>query len=155
MHAIDRHWARNVFDFAVAERLIAIKELVSYLLVDSARDANLARPGNSGETAGSVDAVAVNVVWIRDHVAKIDANPILDPGMPGQRLVALNDVLPDDNAASRGFNGIIENRSKSIGRGFDQPSVVLKNTGLYEFALDLLYSTARFFPIGWRWEGAA
>src|SRR5882762_8236140 len=136
MHAIDRYRARNVFDFAVAERLIAIKELVFYLLVDSARDANLAGPGYSGEAGGSVDAVAINVVWIRDHVAEIDANPILDPGMPGQRLVALNDVLPDDNAASRGFNGIVENRNESIGRDFDQPSVVLENTGLYEFALD-------------------
>src|SRR5258705_1786061 len=155
MHAIDRHGARNIFDFAIAKRLIAIKELVLYLLVDSARDANLARPGYSGEAGGSVDAVAINVVWIRDHVAKIDANPIFDRGVRGQRLVALNDALPDDHAASRRFNGIIENRNKSIGRGFDQPSVVLENTGLNELALDLLYWTVRFFPIGWRWEDAA
>jgi hypothetical protein len=128
---------------------------VFYLVVDPARDANLAGSGYSGEAGGSVDAVAKNVVWICDHVAEIDANPILNPGMPGQRLVALNDALPDDHAASRGFNGIIENRNKPIGRGFDQPSVVLKNTGIYEFALDLLYSTARLFLVGWRWGGAA
>src|SRR5205085_6836341 len=85
----------------------------------------------------------------------IDANPILQPRLPGQRLIALNDVLADDDAASRGFNRIIENRSKSIGRGFDQPSVVLENAGLYEFALDPLCSTARLFVVGWRRTGAA
>jgi len=33
--------------------------------------------------------------------------------------------------------------------------VVLENTGLDEFALDPLYSTARLFLISWRCRGAA
>jgi hypothetical protein len=49
---------------------------------------------------------------------------------------AFNHALPDENAASRGCDGAVENRNKSIAGGFDQPSVVLQNTGSYEFALD-------------------
>jgi hypothetical protein len=49
--------------------------------------------------------------------------------------------------ASRGCDGAVENRNKSIAGGFDQPSVVLQNTGSYEFALDTLYSTVRSFFI--------
>jgi hypothetical protein len=60
---------------------------------------------------------------------------------------AFNHALPDENAASRGCDGAVENRNKSIAGGFDQPSVVLQNTGSYEFALDTLYSTVRSFFI--------
>jgi hypothetical protein len=49
---------------------------------------------------------------------------------------AFNHALPDENAASRGCDGAVENSNKSIAGGFDQPSVVLQNTGSYEFALD-------------------
>jgi hypothetical protein len=54
-----------------------------------------------------------------------------------------NHALPDGNSTSRGFDGAIENRNKSITRGFDQPPVVRQNAGLYEFALDPLNSIAR------------
>ena len=90
-----------------------------YLLVQTARDTKLARPRNSGQTGGSVDALAINLVCIRDHMPKIDANPILDPAASREQLVALDDGLPDDNAALCGFNGVLENRNKSIRRAYD------------------------------------
>lgn len=102
-----------------------------------------------------MDAFALNVVWLRDRVAKIDTNSIIDPGKVGQRLVALNHALPDDNAASRGVSGVVENRNKSIGRGFDQPSAMLQNTRLYQSALDPLNSTALHLVVSPRWAAMA
>ena len=78
-HAINSHRIGNVFDFAVAERFIPANQLVLYLLVNAARDVNLARIGNTLKARSDIDAIAENVVCFDDNVAKIDTNPILDP----------------------------------------------------------------------------
>ena len=80
-HAINSHRISDVFDFAVSERLIAANQFVFYLFVNAARNKNLARFGNTLKARSDVDAIAVNVGCFDDNVAKIDANPILDPLM--------------------------------------------------------------------------
>jgi hypothetical protein len=82
-HAINSHRIRDVFDSAVSERLITANQFVLYLFVDAARNENLARVGDTLKARSDVDAIAVNVVCFDDNVAKIDANPILDPMMLG------------------------------------------------------------------------
>src|ERR1700722_5576767 len=82
-HAVNSHRIRDVFDFAVSKRLIAANQFVLYLFVDAARNENLARFGDTLKARSDVDAIAVNVVRFDDNVAKIDANPILDPVMLG------------------------------------------------------------------------
>src|ERR1700680_1573182 len=115
-HAIDPHRIGDVLDFAITERFVSANKFVLYLLVDAARDVNLARLRYSLTARGNIDPVAINVVWFGDNVAKIDPDPILDPVMLRQRCVAFDHALPDGNAASRGFDGAIENRNKSIAR---------------------------------------
>jgi hypothetical protein len=55
--------------------------------------------------------------------------------------------LLDDDAASHGFDGTIKDRNKTVAGGFDEPSVMLCNAGLYEVALDPLDATVRSFLI--------
>ena len=50
-----------------------------YLFVDAAGDIDLAGTGDAFKPRGNVDAVAIDVVGFDDDVAKIDADPILDP----------------------------------------------------------------------------
>src|SRR5437588_7375633 len=45
------------------------------------------------------------------------------------------------------FDGAVENRNKSVTRGFDQPSVMPHNAGLYEVTLDPLHAKMRSFFI--------
>src|SRR6202011_2592625 len=146
-HAVNSHRIGDVLDFAISERVISANECVFYLLVNAARDVNLARIGYTLKTRSNIDAITVNVVYFDDHVAKIDTNPIFDPMMLRQRCVASNHVLLDDDAASHGFDGTIKDRNKTVAGGFDEPSVMLCNAGLYEVALDPLDTTVRSFLI--------
>ena len=103
--------------------------------------------GNTLKAGSDIDAIAENIVCFNDNVAKIDANPILDPMMLRHRCIASNHVLLDDDAASHSFDGAVENRNKSVTRGFDQPSVMPHNAGLYEVTLDPLHAKMRSFFI--------
>jgi len=63
------------------------------------------------------------------------------------RCVASNHVLLDDDAAPHSFDRTVENRNKSVASGFDEPSVMPHNAGLYEVTLDPLYAKMRSFFI--------
>src|SRR4030088_3411928 len=129
-HAVDPYRIGDVLDFAISERLISTNQFVFYLLVNAARDINLAGIGNTLKTRGNIDSITINVVCFDDDVAKVDTNPILDPMMPGQRCVASNHVLLDNDAAAHRFDRTVENRNKTVAGGFDEPSVVPCNAGL-------------------------
>jgi len=146
-NAVDPHRIGDVFDFAISERLISADQLVFYLLVNAARDINLARISDSLKTGSNINAITVNIISFDDNVAKIDTDPILDPMMLGQRRVASNHVLLDNNGAPHGFDWTIENGDKTVAGGFDEPSVVFCNAGLYEVALDPLDAIVRSFLI--------
>ena len=144
-HAVDSHRIGNVLDLAVAERLVSADQFMLYLFVDAAGDVDFAGIGNAFKSRGDIDAVAINVVGFDDDVAKIDADPILDPMMLGQRCVAANQILLDDDAASDGFDGTVENRDKAVARGFNKLAVVFVDAGLDEVALDPLDAVVRPF----------
>ena len=146
-HSVNSHRIGDVLDFAISERLISANQFVFYLLVNAARDVNLARIGNTFKTRSNIDAITVNVVCFDDNVAEIDANPIFDPMMLRQRCVASNHVLLDDDAAPHGFDRTVENRNEAVAGGLDEPSVVLGNAGLYKVALDPLDASVRSFFI--------
>src|SRR5882757_7471615 len=63
--------------------------------------------------------------------------------MLGLRCVASHHVLLDDDAASHGFDGTVEDRKKAVAGGFNQPPMVLCDAGLNEFALDPLDAIVR------------
>src|SRR5258708_19547829 len=126
---------------------MSASQLVLDLLVNGARDVNRARLGKALETRGNIDAIAVNVGCFDDDVARIAANPILDPMMPGQRCVASNHVLLNDDGTPHGFDRTVENRNEAVACGFDQPSMVLCDAGFDQAALDPLYAAVRSFFI--------
>jgi len=131
-----------------SEKLISTKKFILDLLVYAARDIDQAGIGNVLQARSNVDAITVNFISFDDNVAKIDANPILDPMMLRQRGVAASDdVLLNDDTASHGFDRTVENRDKTVAVGFDEPSMVLGNARLDEIALDPLDATVRSFFI--------
>src|SRR6266851_5603369 len=69
------HWPSNVLHFLLASILVAQRELVSYLLIDSTGDADAARVGEALQPCRDVDAIAVNLLAIDHHVAEIDTDP--------------------------------------------------------------------------------
>jgi len=142
-HAIHSHWIGDVLHLAIAERFVSAYQFVFYLFVDAAGDVDLAGIGDTFEPSGNVDAVAVDVVYLDDNVAKIDANSIFDPMMLRQRRVAADQILLDDDAASDGFDGTVENRDEAVACGFDELPVVLDDAGFDEITLDPLDARVR------------
>ena len=118
-----------------------------YLFVDAAGDIDFAGTGYAFKPRGNIDAVAIDVVGFDDDVAKIDADPILDPMMLGQRCIAANHILLDHDAAADGFDGTIENRDKPVARGFNKLAVMFDDAGFDEVALDPLDARVRPFLV--------
>jgi hypothetical protein len=146
-YTVDPYRICDVLYFAISERLISANQLVLYLLVYAARDVNLTGIGNTLKARSDIDSIAENVVCFDDNVAKIDTDPIFNPMMLRHRCVASNHVLLDDDTAPHSFDRTVENRNKSVTSGFDEPSVMSHNAGLYEVTLDPLHAKMRSFLI--------
>ena len=142
-HAIDAHWIGDVLDLAVPERLVAAYDLVLDLLVDRTRDIDLTGLGNALDACGDVDAVAVDIIRLYDDVAEIDANPVFEPRMLRKRGVAADQILLDDDAASNGLDGAIENGDEAIARRLHQRAMVLDDAGLDDIPFDPLDASMR------------
>src|SRR6516162_287831 len=67
--------------------------------------------------------------------------------IPRQRRVATRHVLLNDNAAAHRLDRAIKHRDETIASGLDQSSVVFRDAGLDEVALDSLYAYVRTFFI--------
>jgi hypothetical protein len=80
---------RDVLDRLLAEVLEGEVELAQHLVVDLARDADPAGRGQSLEAGGDVDAVAVDVVVLDDHVTEVDADAERDPLAVRHPVIAL------------------------------------------------------------------
>src|SRR5215471_20849049 len=65
-HPVNSHRIGDVLDLAISERFIAANQLVLDLLVNAARNEDLARRGNAFETRSYVDAITVDVVFLYD-----------------------------------------------------------------------------------------
>ena len=67
-------WSINIFDFFFAEVLEAAPNLASDLLENVARNTYAARFSQRFEPRGNVDAVAVDIVAVDDHITEVDAD---------------------------------------------------------------------------------
>src|SRR6185369_15871537 len=118
------------------------------LLVDRARDVDLAGFGDALDARRNVDAVAVDVVRLHDDVAEIDADPVFDPGGLRKRGVAPDEILLNDDAAANGLDGTVEDRDEAVSRRLHQRSMVFDDAGLDEIPLDPLDANMRAFLVG-------
>src|SRR5216683_1747448 len=93
------HWPSNVLHFLLASILVAQRELVSYLLIDSTGDADAAGVGETLEARGDVDPVAVDLLAIDHHVAEVHADTELHSAIGWQiRVLGLERGLDLDRA---------------------------------------------------------
>src|SRR6516225_2376053 len=67
--------------------------------------------------------------------------------IPRQRRVASRHVLLDDDAAAHRLDRTVKYRDKTIASGLDEPSVMFRDAGLDEVALDSLDAQMRAFFI--------
>src|SRR5216683_1798165 len=75
------HRPGNVFHFLLAGIVVAQRELVSYLLIDSTGYADAAGVGETFEASSDVNAVTVDLLAIHHHVAEVHADAKLHPAL--------------------------------------------------------------------------
>src|SRR5258708_12141927 len=70
-HAVDPDRIGDVLDFAISEQLISANQLVLDLLVNGARDVNLARLGKPLEPQATIDPTPLNLRCFLDNAPNI------------------------------------------------------------------------------------
>src|SRR6266851_9522142 len=119
------HWPDNVLDFLLASVLVAQRELVSHLLMDSTRNADAARFGETLEAGGGVDAIAVDLLAIHHHVAEVDADAEFHPALGREiRVFGLQHGLDLDGALD-GIDHAGEFGEYAVAGGIDEAPVML------------------------------
>src|SRR5713226_5030447 len=129
------HRLGDVLDRLLAEVLVAQRELVPELIVGGARDADATRVGQTLEARSDIYAVAVDLLAVDDHVARIDADAEFHPPLGGKtRVLSLERGLNVDRALDR-----IHDAGKlgqyAIAGGIDEASAMLLDQRIDEFAM--------------------
>jgi hypothetical protein len=103
---IDPHLLWDVLDGLLAEIIESEAELIEHLIADCRQDAGTADLSDVLESCGDVDAIAINVVAIYDHIADINAHTQLEAPIGSELLVAKDHcALHVDGTARRIDNG--------------------------------------------------
>ena len=137
-NAVDMHRPGDVLDLLRAAIREADVEPVADLVAHHPADADLAGLGQGFEAGGDVDAVAVDVALVEDHVAQIDADAELDPSSRRHVGVALGHrPLQLDGAAHR-IDDARKLDEQPVAGGLDDAAPMLLDLGVRELAPDRL-----------------
>ena len=124
-YAEDGHGLGDVLDLVLAQGLEGEVELAADVVVDRPRDQDAARLGELLQAGGDVDAVAVDVLAIDDHVAEIDADAELEPVLRREGGVALAQGPLDVDGAGQRLDDAREVGQHAVARRADDAAVVL------------------------------
>jgi hypothetical protein len=94
------------------------------LIANTARHVDLPRLGQSFEASGNIDAVAVNISFVDDHVAGVDADAQLYSLIVILQLAGSQFALDFDAAAHR-VDGAVELDQHPVAHGPDQAAAML------------------------------
>ena len=109
----------------LAQGLEGELELAADVVVDRPRDQDAARLGELLQAGGDVDAVAVDVLAVDDHVAEVDADAELEPVLRREGGVALAQGLLDADSAGQRLDDAREVGQHAVARRADDAAVVL------------------------------
>jgi hypothetical protein len=137
-HPIDAYWPGDVLDLLLAQILEDKGEPVANVIVNRIGDEHPAGIGERFDPGSDVDAVAIEVVALDDHVAEIDADAQLDTAVSPDAGVALGHrLLHCDRAADR-IDDAGKLYQQPVTGGLDDPALVLRG-----FELDQLPEATR------------
>ena len=80
------------------------RQLILYLVVTRAREANPARLSQAPYPGSDVDPVTVDPFSLDDHVTEVDANTELHPARSRQISIFALELLLDGNGSLHGIN---------------------------------------------------
>jgi hypothetical protein len=98
-------------------------------LMDDVRDADAAGRGEALESHRDVDAIAVDIVVVNDHIAKVDADPDLDAVPRLEAGIVLGDVPLDLDRAVDGVDDAGELDQGAIAGELDNAAAMIGDLG--------------------------
>jgi len=118
------------------------------MVADGARDTDAARCGQPLQPHRDVDAVAVNVAAIGDHVAEIDADAKSQAALLGEIQIAVGHRALNFARTAHRIDHAGEFRQHPIAGGLDDPAVMLADLRIDHFAQMRLEAFVSAFLIG-------
>jgi hypothetical protein len=104
------------------------------MVADGARNADAARLRQPLQPCGHVDAVAVNVAAIGDHVAEIDPDAKPQAALLGEIQIAVGHRALDFGGAAHRVDDAGEFRQHAVAGGLDDPAMMLADLRIDQFA---------------------
>ncbi len=102
--------------------------------MDLARDADATRRSEALEARGDIDAVAIDVLALDDHVTEVDADPKGDPLAFGRLDIAVDHGALDLDRALHGIGHAAKLDQGAIAHQFDHAAAARGDRGLDQLA---------------------
>ena len=131
---IDPHRPGDVLDLLLAQILEDKGQPVAHVIMHRTGDEHPAGLGQGFDPRGDVDAVAIDVVVLDDHVAEIDADAQLDAVVRRDTGVALGHRLLHLDRAAHRIDDAGELDQQAVAGGLDDAAMVLGDFRIDELA---------------------
>jgi len=104
------------------------------MVADRARDADAARRRQCLQPRRDVDAVAVNIAAVGDHVAEIDPDAKAKAPLLGEIQIAVGHRALNFASTAHRIDNAGEFRQEAVAGGLDDPAPMLADLWLDQFA---------------------
>ena len=131
---VDPHRPGDVLDLLLAQILEDEGQPVAHVVVDRIGDEHPAGIGQGFDPRGDVDAVAIEVVALDDHIAEIDADAQLDAVVRRDARVPLGHRLLHLDGAAHRIDDAGKFHQHAVAGGLDDAAVVLGDLRIEELA---------------------
>jgi hypothetical protein len=145
---VDSYWPRDILEFLLTTILERGAELATHLPVGIVGHADAAGLGDTFEPRRNVDAVAVNIAFLDDDVANMDADSEFDALVLRQRCVTLDHTVLNFNSTPCGVDGACELDQDTIAGSLDDATAMIRDLGFQEFASMSIDPGQRTFFVG-------
>src|SRR5271170_6958975 len=146
-NAIDPHRTGNVLDLLFAQILKDKGQPVADVVMNRIGDEHPAGIGQGFDPCGDVDAVAIEVVALDDHVAEIDPDAQFDAVVRAYTRVVLGHRLLHRDRAAHRVDDARKLDQHAVAGGLDDAPVVLGNFRIEELAAQRLEAFERAFLV--------
>jgi hypothetical protein len=130
---IDANRPRDVLDALLPHVLEGVREPVADMVADGARDADAARRRQPFQPHRDVDALAVDVVAVGDHVAEIDPDAKPQAALLGEIQIAVGHRALNFGRTAHRIDHARKFRQHAVAGGLDDPAVMLADLRIEQF----------------------
>ncbi len=146
-HPIDPHRPGDVLDLLLAQILKDEGQPVAHVIVHRIGDEHPAGIGQRLDPCGDVDAVAIEVVALDDHVAEIDADAQFDAVVRRDTGVPLGHRLLHRDGTAHRIDDAGKFHQQAVAGGLDDAAPVLGDLRIEKLAAQRLEAFERAFLV--------